>query len=61
MGQDAPANLALIDLHKEWTVNEHSFFGMSKNSSFLGESFKGKVVGTFKDGKLCYEDNLPWK
>lgn len=51
-------NLTLINPHRSWTVGENDLVGMQKNSSFLGRTFKGRVVATFLRGNLRYASDL---
>ena len=46
------ANFVLIDLEKEWKVISEKFFSKGKYSPYNGEVFKGKVIKTFRHGKL---------
>ena len=41
-----PANLALVDLEQEWTVDPAKLHSKSHNTVFKGMTFKGKVVRT---------------
>lgn len=49
------ADIALVDLNKEWIVKPEEFYSKGKNSAFKGMRLKGKVVKTFCDGKLVFE------
>jgi dihydroorotase len=51
----APANLVLLDLRAEWTVEERSFRSRSVNSWLLGERLSGRVLLTVADGRVAYE------
>lgn len=46
------ANIVLVDLHREWTVNGSGFLSKSKNSCFMGRTYKGKVKATLCAGRL---------
>ncbi len=46
------ANLALVDIHKEWQVTLGELRSKSRNSCFLNRNLKGKVVTTICAGKL---------
>ncbi len=48
----AGANLVLVDLAAAWEVKDNEFESKSKNSCFLGMTFKGKVKATLCAGKL---------
>ncbi len=50
----ARANLVLLDLDAEWTVEEAGFRSRSANSWLLGEALRGKVLKTVADGRLVH-------
>ncbi|MEM6730549.1 MAG: dihydroorotase [Myxococcota bacterium] len=56
LGGDAPSDLCLVDPNRRWTVGDETLHGKSRNSSFLGHVFKGKVVATFFGGELRFDD-----
>lgn len=45
------ANLTLLDPNFEWTFVKENNFSKSKNSPWLGNTLKGKVVAVFNNGK----------
>ncbi|MFT5703527.1 MAG: dihydroorotase [Rickettsiales bacterium] len=49
------ADLVLIDLNHEWTVESEKFFSKSKNSPFGNTKVKGKAVRTIVGGVIVYE------
>ncbi len=51
------ADIVIIDLNKEWTVNENDFVSKSKNSPFIGFKLKGKTIYTILNGEIVYKDN----
>jgi dihydroorotase len=51
----ARADLTLIDLNSEWTINSQKFYSKSKNSPFDGFKVKGRAVMTVVGGKVVYE------
>ncbi len=53
-GKDSLAHLTLVDPDTTWEVTKDSLKGQSKNSSFMGRNFKGKITATFVHGKLNY-------
>lgn len=55
ISEGMPADIALVDLNKEWIVRPEEFYSKGKNSAFKGMQLKGKVVKTFCDGKLVFE------
>jgi dihydroorotase len=54
---DAPADLTLFDLNREWIVDPKTFASKGKNTPLAGTRFKGKVISTFFQGKMVYKEN----
>ncbi len=52
----SPADVVVIDTEREWTVEPERFKSLGRNTPFKGWRLKGKVVKTFVDGRLVYED-----
>lgn len=50
------ADITLIDLDKEWTVDPEDFYSRGKSTPFEGMILKGKAVATIVDGKLVMKD-----
>lgn len=50
------ADIALVDLDEEWTVNVDKLHGKSKNTPFKGRKLYGKVKKTILNGKVVFED-----
>ena len=50
----ARANLVLLDLETEWTVEERDFRSRSANSWLLGQRLLGTVVKTVADGRVVH-------
>ena len=48
------ANVVVLDLDGEWTVDEGMFRSRSVNSWLLGERLRGKVLRTVADGREVY-------
>ena len=46
------ANLALVDINKEWIVTPAEIRSKSHNSCFMNKKLKGKVTATICAGKL---------
>lgn len=51
----ADADIAIVDLDKEWIVNAKELKSKSKNTPFDGWKMKGKAVKTIVAGKVVYE------
>lgn len=50
------ADLTVLDLDKEWSVNTKEFFSMGKATPFEGWNLKGKPVLTMVDGKIKFAE-----
>jgi dihydroorotase len=48
----SPADITLIDLHQEWTVDVNTFASKSRNCPFQGWTLQGKAVVTILGGKI---------
>jgi dihydroorotase len=53
VGKDA--DIAIVDLEREWTVTKEDTVSKSKNSPFMGWSLKGRVVTTICGGRVVYK------
>jgi dihydroorotase len=53
---DAPADICIFDLHKEWQVDTDKFASKGKNTPLAGQTLKGKVMGTVYMGNPVYLD-----
>ena len=51
----APADLAVVDLEREWTVDPARFHSKGKNTPFTGRALRGAVVATVCRGALVHE------
>ena len=51
-----PADLAIIDLEKEFIIDSRSFLSKGKATPFDGRTVRGEVVMTLKDGKAVYNN-----
>lgn len=52
----AVADIALVDLQREWTVDSRHFYSRGKFTPFEGKKCKGQVVATLLAGKFVMED-----
>jgi dihydroorotase len=52
----APADITLIDLDRQWTVDPAKFKSKSRNTPFAGMKLKGRAVLTIVDGRTVYEN-----
>ena len=52
----APADIALVDISEQWTVDPEKFHGKSKNTPFKGLTLTGKVKKTILNGSVVFED-----
>jgi dihydroorotase len=50
------ANIALVDLAREWVPGEHGWESRSENCCFAGRRLTGKVLLTLADGLLVHRD-----
>lgn len=51
-----PADLAVIDLNREWKIDSADFVSKGKATPFEGWKVNGKVLMTFVDGEKVYEE-----
>ena len=51
----AKADLAVVDLDKEWIVVPEELHSKSKNTVFKGEKLKGKNIMTITNGEIRFE------
>ncbi|HBV23228.1 MAG TPA: dihydroorotase [Jeotgalicoccus sp.] len=50
------ADLTLIDLNREYTLDKNDFLSKSKNTPFHGEQLTSDIVMTIADGKIVYDN-----
>ena len=53
---DAPADICIFDLHREWVVDPEQFVSKGKNTLLAGTTLRGKVMATFAEGWPVYMD-----
>jgi dihydroorotase len=51
-----PADIAIIDMHKEWSVKAENFKSMARNCPFHDWKLTGQVVTTIVGGKVIVEN-----
>jgi len=49
------ADLSIIDMEREWTIDPADFVSKSKNTPFAGRKTKGIAFLTMVDGKVVYQ------
>jgi dihydroorotase len=54
---DAPANITVLNLEREWVVNSSNFASKGKNTPYDGDKLKGKVMATIASGRIAYIDD----
>jgi dihydroorotase len=52
----APADIALFDLKRSWTVRSSEFRSKSRNTPFEGWELTGKPVLTMVAGRIVYRE-----
>lgn len=52
----APADVTVIDLAAEWTVEKDKLESKSKNSPFIGHKMKGRATHVVCDGRVVLKD-----
>ena len=55
LANESPANLTVIDLEKEYTIDSSTFLSKGKATPFDGWRVKGEVVMTMAGGRIVYE------
>lgn len=57
----APADVTIIDLDKEWVVDNKKFYTTGKVTPFQGKHCQGKAVATIVAGKIVMRDGVVCK
>jgi dihydroorotase len=52
LSEGAPADITIIDLDREWTIDSSKFRSRSRNCPFHGHKVKGKAVYTIVAGRV---------
>ena len=55
----APADVAIVDVNREWHVDPSRFRSKSRNTPFAGWKVKGRVTTTIVSGRVVYELDRP--
>ncbi|GIT45124.1 MAG: hypothetical protein Ct9H300mP11_30600 [Chloroflexota bacterium] len=50
------ADVVLFDPEKEWTVDTTEFESMGKNTPLEGTNLRGRVMATFANGRIVYQN-----
>lgn len=50
------ADIAIVDINEEWTVDPEKLHSKSKNTCFKGMTLKGRVKYTIVNGKVVFTD-----
>jgi dihydroorotase len=53
----SPADITVIDLNREWTVDASKFASKSRNCPFNGWTLQGRAVVTIVGGQVVWEEN----
>jgi dihydroorotase len=56
LSQGAPADIAIIDVEAEWTLQKENIASLSENSPFVGQTLKGKVDEVLVGGLRILRD-----
>jgi dihydroorotase len=54
--QSSRADIVLLDINREWTVDPGSMLSRGKNTPYGKQQFKGMVVATIHHGAIAYKD-----
>ena len=55
----APADVVIVDQHKQWEVDPSRFRSKSRNTPFAGWKVKGRVMTTIVAGRVVFEHEQP--
>lgn len=56
--EGSPADVALIDVKKEWVLDEGTNLSKSRNTPLWGKRLVGKVIYTIKGGRIVYKETF---
>ena len=52
-----PADITIIDPHREWIVDSNSFYTRGKLTPFESKKMKGRAVATIVGGKFVMQNS----
>lgn len=55
------ADITILDLDREWTVDSSKFYTRGKVTPFNGKHCKGMAVATMVDGRFVMKDGVVCK
>ncbi|MEP7152810.1 MAG: amidohydrolase family protein, partial [Nitrospira sp.] len=55
----APADVAIVDQHRQWEVEPSRFRSKSRNTPFAGWKVKGRVTTTIVAGRVVFDLDQP--
>ncbi|MBN1375108.1 MAG: dihydroorotase [Dehalococcoidia bacterium] len=55
--QSGKADITLLDINRQWTVETENMLSLGKNTPYAGQQFKGLVAATIHNGVISYKDN----
>ncbi|MCX6002397.1 MAG: dihydroorotase, partial [Chloroflexi bacterium] len=53
----SPADIALLDVNRQWIVDKNNLLSKGKNTPFDGFTLKGMVVATIHRGEIVYRNS----
>ena len=56
LGPSQPADIAVIDIEKEYNIDSRTFLSKGRSTPFDGWKVRGEVLMTLKDGKAVYNN-----
>ena len=56
LGPGQPADIAVIDIEKEYNIDSRTFLSKGRSTPFDGWKVRGEVLMTLKDGKAVYNN-----
>lgn len=56
LGPGQPADIAVIDIEKEYNIDSRTFLSKGRSTPFDGWKVRGEVLMTLKDGKVVYNN-----